>query len=697
MRQGRIFIAALFLLGFAQQASAALLTEPDITRQRDDYRAALVALEAGELETFRELYQRLDGYILQGYLQYALLNDRLSSTPRETIERFLEEHDYAPISAQLRIKWLKHLAAEGDWEMFLQRYQPGIGNRELECHWLKQRHERGEDQASLAPGIEKLWLTPKRLPSACNTLFQRWEKAGLLNDELVWARIERLMQRGRLSFAKELANRYLDAKDRRWVRHWQDMHRRPAQQLEKVRYASDRGARARTIIKHGVVRLAYRDPEAAMTQWARLREKHPSLADDNDEILRRVGVIGVQRHVPEALQWLTAIENADADPLLRRWRLRAALRSGDWELAKRFVTTLTEDEQRDRFWWYWTARIMEQTNEPTKAGYLYALAARERNYYGFLAADRIGANYVMQHAPLAGRAEEIQAVRQRRDVHAARELFVIGDLINARRQWGWVIRDMSPSELEAAALVARDWGWHDRVIYTLSRAGHRDDLDLRFPVLYRDTVESNAEANNLDPSWIYGVMRQESAFVPDARSPAGALGLMQLLPSVGRATGKQLKLKIRSHEALLAVENNLRLGAAFLKKMLRRYGGHHTLATAAYNAGPSRVRAWLPQAAVIEADIWVETIPYNETRHYVKNVMAYTAVYDHRLQRPPVRLCRRMPPVAARRDDTQLLTTCPVIEALQTTSRAVVKKSPESGRRASTKTSLTLDFITSGL
>ncbi|MFQ5760491.1 MAG: lytic transglycosylase domain-containing protein, partial [Acidiferrobacterales bacterium] len=206
---------------------------------------------------------------------------------------------------------------------------------------------------------------------------------------------------------------------------------------------------------------------------------------------------------------------------------------------------------------------------------------------------------------------------------------------------------------------ARQWGWHDRVVYTLSKSGHRHDLDLRFPLLYRPMVETNAEANNLDPSWIFGVMRQESAFVPDARSSAGALGLMQLMPRVGRATARKLKLRIRSNDVILKVENNLRLGAAFLKNMLRRYKGHQMLATAAYNAGPTRVRGWLPQSAAIDADAWVETIPFEETRDYVKNVMAYTAVYDHRLGRRPVRLCQRMPSVAPLASGAEAESACP--------------------------------------
>ncbi|MFQ6023693.1 MAG: transglycosylase SLT domain-containing protein [Acidiferrobacterales bacterium] len=644
----RLHLTGVTLLASLLCAAAGLPVHgvsANLEQQRRDYAAAVQALRAGDLDEFRQLYGRLDGYILQGYLQYDFLQDRIATTPAETIRHFLRDNRHAPISAQLRAKWLYHLAAEGDWETFINEYRHSDDDPELQCYRLRYLLSAGDEAMDLSDEIRRVWLSDKRLPAACNDVFRGWHEAGYLTEELIWTRIQRLMERGRLSLVRELADYYLDADERMWVRRWHDMHRDPGRRLEKQRYAVDT-PRARTIVKYGIWRLANRDAASAMAQWQRLKQKYPSLAEDDDYILRRLGILAAQRHLPIALEWLSAVSNADHDPVLRLWRLRSALRAGEWQLAKRVVATLTEDEQSDRFWWYWAARIVEQTNEAKKARYLFAWLATERHYYGFLAADRIGVDYEMQHKPVTVNPERVDDMLARSGIQAARELYAIGDAVAARRQWGWAIRGMTKHELQAAALVARDWGWHDRAIYTLSRSGYRNDLDVRFPVLYRDLVESNAERHGLDPSWIYGVLRQESAFVVDARSSAGALGLMQLMPRVGRLTGRQLKLKIMSSQAILDVENNLRLGTAFLKNMLRRYDGHQMLATAAYNAGPNRVRSWLPQDMAIDADVWVETIPYDETRDYVKNVMAYTAVYDHRLKREPIRLCQRMPAVA---------------------------------------------------
>ena len=220
----------------------------------------------------------------------------------------------------------------------------------------------------------------------------------------------------------------------------------------------------------------------------------------------------------------------------------------------------------------------------------------------------------------------------------------MGQVTDARRQWNWTTRNMNNRELAVAAVIARQWGWYDRAILTVARSDHLDDLELRFPLLYRDTIEANAAQYGVDPSWVYGVVRQESAFVVDARSQAGALGLMQLMPSTGRLTGRKLNIRIRNNRALLDIENNLRLGMGYLKEVLGRNNGNQVLATASYNAGPNRVSSWMPEQPM-DADIWVETIPYNETRDYVKNVMSYTTVYNYRLENHPVRLSTRMPGV----------------------------------------------------
>jgi soluble lytic murein transglycosylase len=645
---------ARFVAVFVCASTCAHAAEGNLDRQRQDYLAALQAINADDVQRFDSLYRKLDGYVLQGYLRYEFLKDRLASTSEEDIRRFIERNDFAPISAQLRARWLNELAARGEWDTFMHEYRAN-DDPALQCLYLTRLLNASNNGKELAPKIGKLWLTDQRLPSVCNTIFGAAREHGYLTDELVWKRIELLMTHHQPSFAGELAKQYLDPDQRTWVRRWQEMYRNPAEELHKLSYAEELhklsykvdNARAGMIVKHGIVRLAHRNPQAAMAQWERLRGLYPLLAKDDGEIVGTLAMLATQRHSPMAVQWFAEVPDNVLDSDLRLWALRAALRESDWALGKRIVANLGKDEQTDRFWWYWTARIMEETGQSTKAEYLYALVAADRNYYSFLAADRLRTGYVMQHQAVKVNPQDIEAVLKQPGMQAARELYAVGDVATARTQWEWTTAGMNKQELEAAALVAGDWGWHDRAIVSLKRSGHFNDLDLRFPLVYRDIVETNAAEHDLDPSWVYGVIRQESGFAVDARSTAGALGLMQLMPRVGRSTARRLKLDVRGSDAILEVENNLRLGTAFLQNLLKRHSGNQLLATAAYNAGPGRVKSWRPHDGSLPADVWVETIPYEETRDYVKNVMAYATVYDYRLARAVTRLCMRMPPVTA--------------------------------------------------
>jgi soluble lytic murein transglycosylase len=617
----------------------------DISDQRRDYLAAQQALKARDAGQFASLLRRNRDYILHAYLQYEYLKDRLATTPPETVNQFLRDNPEAAVSDLLRRQWLRQLAARGQWERFFQAYQDVDDDIELRCHRLGRALKTSYELSSALTEIEQLWLTGNRLPATCEPVFSVWHKAGYLTNELVWARIKLAMERRNVSLASALKT-YLPTAERVWVDRWTAVHQDPLRALRARSYPLDT-AQARAIAVHGVIRLGYKDPGVAMEEWQRLKAQ-PDVAfsqTDEDQVLRTLGILAAQGQLPVALEWLTAVSPETDDENLRHWRLRTAIRGAEWPTAQRLLSTLTDVEQRDGQWRYWRARIWEKLGHAKSANKLYVELAKERSYYGFLAADRLGQAYVMQHTSVAVTADEQAALLSRPGIRMAQELYALGDSTAARRQWNWTTKRMGNRELQVAAVIAAQWGWHDRAILTVNKTDHLDDLELRFPLLYRHIVETNAQENRIDPGWVYGVMRQESAFIIDARSPVGALGLMQLMPSTGRLAGRRLNLPIRDNNTIIKVENNVRLGAHYLRTVLDVHGGHQVLATAAYNAGPNRVRAWMPDGA-IDADIWVENIPYTETRNYVKNVMGFTTVYDYRLGNLGSRLETRMAAVA---------------------------------------------------
>ncbi len=638
-------ILLLATLAGAPAAAAAGVFTYEEEQQRRDFQAALEALRAGDLGRFRALRERLDGYVLRGYLDYEYLKDRLASTPADEIRRFLAENAAAPVSDIIRKRWLRLLAARGEWRTFLAEYGGVEDDPELQCLRLDRLLRTSEAQAGLMQEIEALWLTGRRLPAACSRVFEQWRHAGHMTSELVWERIRLAMDNGQLSLAAELA-RYLPAAERVWVGRWQAMHRDPWRELERLSYPVETPV-ARRIVTYGIVRLAFRDPVSAMGRWQALKTRYRFFGEDENYVLRYIGLLAAQEHLPQALDWLSLASADPHDLSLARWRVRAALRAGRWETALQFIAALPQQERQQSLWRYWQARALEQSGRLEEARRLYQALAGERSYYGFLAADRLGTAYAMQHAPIEATPEELSALLARPGIQMARELYQLGRLSDARRQWHWAIRHMNNRELAVAALIARQWGWYDRAILTIGRSRYLDDLELRFPLLYRDVIEATAQRFEVDPSWVYGVVRQESAFVTDARSPAGALGLMQVLPSTGRFTARLFNLPALGRHALLDVANNVRLGVGYLRHVLDRHDGNQVLATAAYNAGPNRIRPWIPEDAALPADVWIETIPLGETRDYVRNVLAYTAVYEHRLGVRPRRLQERMPAVVA--------------------------------------------------
>jgi soluble lytic murein transglycosylase len=623
----------------------AQISVPDLETQRQNYAAALAALRANDESRYQQYMKQLDGYILRGYPQYEFLKERLDKTSAPAVRKFLQEHSHTPLADLLRQKWLHALADRGDWANFKRDYVETPADAELVCLHLVRQLKSGEQTAAVMQRIEQLWMTSRRLPSACDPLFTAWNKAGHMTSDKVWTRIKLAMEARDLSLARDVAA-YLPEGERAWVDRWQAMHRNPVRELENLDLAVETPV-ARMIVKHGVVRLAARDPEEAMRQWERLKQQHEFFGEDDDYVLRHIGILAAQNRSPLALKWLSAVSAREDDVSLQIWRVYAALWAGEWDTARRFIAALPEEEQRTPRWRYWKARMLERKGDKKQAREIYTKLARERDYYGFLAADRTGAEYSMQHVSVDATPEELEALLARPAFQAARELYTLGQIPDARRQWQYAIRTLNNRELQVAAVVARQWGWYDRAIQTVALSGHPDDLDLRFPVIYRGVIEASAAEYKIDSGWVYGVVRQESAFVVDARSEAGALGLMQLMPATGRAGMRRLKLGNRVDDALLTVEHNVRLGVSYLKEVLERYAGHQVLATAAYNAGPNRVSSWIP-TDVRDADVWIETIPFNETRGYVKNVLAFSAVYEHRLGKRPTRLTERMPTVAPR-------------------------------------------------
>ncbi|MCG6965219.1 MAG: transglycosylase SLT domain-containing protein [Chromatiaceae bacterium] len=622
-------------------AFAASVSAADMEAQRKTFLDAEKALDRGSIGQFESLSASIRDYPLYPYLEYQALSKRLAKASSSDIERFLQTYTDTPLAGRLRNAWLDQLADRQRWSEFLGFYQP-TNNVTARCHHLHALIATGKaDQAY--PEVADIWMYGHSRPDACDPVFAAWSKAGYRNQDMIWGRIQKAMEAGELRLAEYLG-RELPKADQAWVKRWVGLYRTPNRAREAAGFAGPHPYRE-VMLSHAVRRLARWDGLQALQLWQDIR---PRYAFSEAQIRRTENyIVRNLVRVPgdAAYAFVRSVDVGDDDLRAREAQIRAALWREDWRQVVHWIAQLPTAEREGERWSYWLARALEGLGDTEAAEALYAKVAGERTYYGFLAADQIGSEYHLQNVETPAPQDLIRQVADMDAVKRADEMFTLERWVDARREWRWATQGMDSEQLKAAAKLAMQRGWHDRAIFTLAKTGYWDDLALRFPIEHADLVELNAKRHGIDNAWIFAVMRQESAFMENAYSHVGAVGLMQLMPATARQVARSvLKRKPPRRRDLLEPDTNIALGSAYLKQMKGELGDSAMLATAAYNAGPHRVTGWLPERT-IPADIWIELVPFEETRGYLRRVLAYTVIYEKLMGKTPTRLHERLHPV----------------------------------------------------
>jgi soluble lytic murein transglycosylase len=497
--------------------------------------------------------------------------------------------------------------------------------------------------------LSNLWLKGKSQPRSCDRIFKHWRAAGKQTQELVWQRIGLALDKRNRRLATYLV-RSLSANDRKLARLWIKLHRKPAQLPKyQARLVKSSHAMAPKILANVEKRLASRNPQLAIELLFKANINNVVTQADHFDVLQTLAISLSRKHLPGAGFWFSHIPDQYLSNVGREWRVRTALRESQWQSALTAINGLSQSLQDSDRWTYWRARTYEELGELIPAMRQYTALAQRRSYYGFLAADRLGRDYTITDRPHLPTATELFLLGQRDDVKRTHELFRLGRTVSARREWRETTKSMNNDERIDASKLAQLWGWGEQSILTMASTTSRDDMDLRFPLLFQAQVLAHSKNESIDPAWTYGVIRRESAFVRDARSPVGAVGLMQLMPATAKRVSRYSKVKYRGTSQLTHADTNLALGTRYLRMMLKRFGGQTVLATAAYNAGEHRIDRWLPNGNALDAQRWIENIPFKETREYVTSVLAFTVIYADRLGLKGQRLKERMPAVPSRK------------------------------------------------
>lgn len=607
---------------------------PKLAAVQNDFQSAERALRYGKMDTYYRLKQSLiaANYPLYPYLQYAELRKMMAAPelPTAAVESFLKQEQGTILEARLREYWLKTLIHKKRWAQFTKDYQnPKGANKELACYDIYARFQQSQNKAILEEA-KPLWLTAKSQPDGCNVLFTAWKKQGGLTSDLVWQRIKLAMNANQGTMVNYLKGS-LPANEQFVVQAWLSVYRDPKLVSSERIFKQDHPY-LRDVQVYGIKKVAKKNIDAGITLWRSIEKKFKFSKDQKMEVYRFFGLELAMKHDPKAYEWFAKVDPTHTDLAVYEWEIRLNLWDQRWDKVAQLTANLPAPLKDEATWIYWHARALDKLGKTAEATRLYNSIHDEREFNGFMAADMRDLPYPLYQKPPVVTAEQKKALMKHKTVARALELRRLGRITEARREWDYGTQQMSEQDMQTAATIAYEAAWYDRAILTLSHAENRDNIEIRFPMAFRQSVEKESSKRNINPAWVYAIVRRESAFVTDAHSPAGASGLMQLMPMTAKLTAKEIGEPYFSTKQLLEADKNIRLGSAYLGKMYRSLNSNIILATAAYNAGPGRVKQWLPpQGKTIEPDIWIENVPFYETREYVKSVLTYRMIYQNHL------------------------------------------------------------------
>ena len=598
-----------------------------LAKERRLYREAMQNISRGHSEKAEALLPALSQYPLYSYLELELLKAQIGELSHGTLDVYLQQYRDTLVGQRIRIAWLGQLRRRGEWGQFIRYYRQDPPSF-MRCDYLHALYQQGDTQ-SADRETAALWQTGRSLPEACDPALNRW-LGSLPTAE--YHRQHRLRAQLAIDAGQHSLAVYLLRKvpgsdaDIELLQNPALLYRRGFNMT-----ATDNNRRLALL---SLRRLAKQDFERANTLWHQLDRELGFTAEQNyalrDAFARQI----IASDVGYARDWISANDPAFEDPYLTEWRVRLALKDRDWAAAQRYIALLPADLRAAPDWQYWWARAETEKQQRLTEGASQMLRqlATQRGYYSFMAADLLNQQYRLGERRNLD-PSLIDEVRQHSAIIRARELFWQGELRTARLEWRQAMRSLNTAEQIAAGQLALEWQWPHQAIVTAISAGEWDDLELRFPMAYKTQFMQAAEREKIDPKWIYAIARQESAFAEDARSPVGARGVMQLMPGTARTLARQMGRPMPSRSELLDADTNIAMGGFYLGQLLKRFSGNRVLATAAYNAGPSRVeRVLMRQNGNLPADIWIENLPYGETRDYIKNVLAFSVVYGEKLE-----------------------------------------------------------------
>lgn len=629
-----------------QTAAAQNDADDPLLRMQDAYRK-------NQVNVLSQTLPQVRGHVLEPMAAYWEMRVRLESAPAEAITTRLKALQDSYWEDRLRADWLALLARREQWSLFdaqwpLYRMRD---ERSLLCSGTLRQWQRAELSSERAAAeVGRNWLAQRTIDQGCAQAARLMLAKKVLREDVVWRRARWAMEINQAD-AAEQAMAMVDPVRAKTVH---EISKQPERYLDDKITAFRNSSKE--LVTLALIRLAANDPAAAVQALQNNRWRIQLTEAERSWVWGAIGKRQAQRLQDDALSSFAQGQANDMHDDHLAWKTRAALRAGQWLVADNAIASMSAEQQQDPTWVYWKARVkLAQLPTQTQAEQAQALLrsiASTRHFYGQLATEALGQSIALPPAPAPLSAEERQGARQNPGLQRALAAIRLGLRTEGNREWNYTVSLHTPGGMnDRELLAAADWAceqarW-DRCIYTSKRTQVVHEQSQRFPLPHRDLVVSQANAIGLNPGLVFGLIRQESRFVTDARSHVGASGLMQVMPPTAKWTAKRIGLTGFQPQDINDQLTNVRIGTAYLKMVIDDFEGSLPLAVAAYNAGPSRSRNWR-NGPILPGDIWVENIPFEETRDYVKRVLSNSVNYNALMSGQPQSLRERLGTVGPR-------------------------------------------------
>lgn len=609
--------------------------DPRLARVRE----AIAAAERGAFDA--AAYADLAGHPLYAWIEYADLRRQLAGLSRDRADGFLQRHRADAVGARFARDWVAEAARREDWPAVLAAWRSGIDDTALRCAHLTAQAATGRVGPQWTQDAQALWRNAgESLPAQCDAVFAALDARGGLSPALRWERIDKAAEAWQPAVMRAAA-RGLPAEEAALAEDY-------AAFLDAVHdraLAWPKTERSRRIAAHGLARLAKSIPGSAQAQLAKFGPALGFTEAERGRVLYQAALQAAGQFDDDAWQHLGAVPESAFDERLHEWRVRTALVRQDWAGALAAIGRMGAKQRADSKYAYFEGRLAEKLGDAARARRAWAEAAKKPEFHGFLAADRIDALYALCPWIPGDSAAARAPVENDAALRRAMDLFAIDRVAWATAEWNDALARLGDAHRPMAVKIAQEHGWLDRAVFSLGK-DNPEELrlyTLRFPLDFDAVIRREAARNRLDPAFVAAEIRAESIFNPSARSGANAIGLMQVVPATGAAVAQRIGLPWNGESTLLDPEANITIGTAYLRQLYDGFGeGRSYYTIAGYNAGPAPLSRWKSLRGHFDPDVFIETISYKETRDYVSRVLAFSVIYDWRLNGDAARISDRM-------------------------------------------------------